>query len=64
MNDLEYRRFHLGSLKILICAKLEVLQGLAQQLSLRDVDRNELQDPILGHHTDYHRTFGLIIDVD
>lgn len=64
MDDLEHRRFHLSCLQILVRAELEVLQWLAQQLGFRNIDRNKFQDPILGHHTDYHGTFGLIVDVD
>lgn len=64
MDDLEDRRFHLSCLEILVRAELEVLQWLAQQLGFRDIDRNEFQDPILGHHTDYHGTFSLIVNVD
>ena len=64
VDDLNDRRCHLSSLEMLVGTKVEIHQRFPQHTCLRDVDGNELQDPILRDNADNHRTLGLIINID
>ena len=64
MDDVKDWRFHLCSLKVLVCAEIKASQGFAEQLRFADIDRDKLEDPILGHDTDNHGTPGLIVNIN
>jgi hypothetical protein len=64
VDDIEHGRVHSGRLKVLIRTQIEEAQRFPKQLRLRDVDRNEFQNAILGDDADHHGTLGLIVDID
>ena len=64
MNDVHDGRVHVCCCEILIGTDVDILQRLAQHLSLLHIDGNELQDTILGDDADDHFTVGLIVYVD